>query len=560
MLPIADSLARADRPQHWLPRYLLAVGIVAAATLLRALADPLIHDQIPYFIYVASVVVATWFCGIDGGLLSTVLAAFAGNYFFVSPRYELMPHGEDWTAMAMFGAVAGGLVWLVGRWKAAEGRLRQQAHELRTQGQELRTQAEELQQQARTLHSQADELRQQAERLQALNSEAERVGRVKDEFVATLSHELRTPLNAILGWAHLLQAGHLDPLKSKAAADTIVRNAHAQARLVDDLLDVSRIISGKLHLQLSAVDLARVVAGAIELVRNAADAKGIEIRASLPSDVVLVGDAERLRQIAWNLLSNAVKFTRKQGRVEVWLERVDSQVQLTVADTGVGIDAEFLPHLFERFSQADSSTTRRHGGLGLGLAVVRHLVELHGGVVSAASPGLDQGAVFTVTLPLRAIRELPAANPAVERRGRENDSPIPAALILRNVRVLVVDDEEDARELVEAVLSRYGADVKVAASASDAFREVRAWRPDVLVADIGMPLEDGYSLLHRIRLLPATEGGAIPAAALTAYAQLGDRERALAAGFQEHVPKPVRPERLAEVVASLVHGDARRVH
>ncbi len=455
MLPIADSLARADCPQHWLPRYLLAVGIVAGATLLRALADPLIHDQIPYFIYVASVVVATWFCGIDGGILSTVLAAFAGNYFFVSPRYELLPHGEDWTAMAMFGAVAGGLVWLVGRWKAAEGRLLQQAHELRRQGQELRAQAEELQQQARTLHAQADELRQQADRLQALNSEAARVGRVKDEFVATLSHELRTPLNAILGWAHLLQAGHLDPVKSKAAAETIVRNAHAQTRLVDDLLDVSRIISGKLHLQLSSVDLASVVAGAIELVRNAADAKGIEIRSSLPSDVVLVGDAERLRQIAWNLLSNAVKFTRKQGRVEIWLERVDSQVQLTVADTGVGIDAEFLPHLFERFSQADSSTTRRHGGLGLGLAVVRHLVELHGGVVSAASPGRDQGAVFTVTLPVRAVKEVGAANPAVERRGsRENVSPTPSPLVLRNVRVLVVDDEADARDLVEAVLTQ----------------------------------------------------------------------------------------------------------
>jgi len=519
-------------PRQWPVRYLLAVGIAGAATLLRVLVDPVIHDQIPYFIYVASVVVATWFCGRDGGALSTILAAFVGNYMFVSPRYELVPHGEDWVAMSLFSAVAGGLVWLVGRWRSAERVLRQQAGELHVQGQELRA---------------------QAVRLQALHAEAERVNRVKDEFLATLSHELRTPLNAIVGWAHLLVSGSLDSQRHRTAADTILRNAHAQTRLVDDLLDVSRIINGKLLLQLAPVDLATVVAAAVELVRNAAEAKDIELRVTIHPGALMIGDSERLRQVVWNLLSNAVKFTRRHGRVEIRLEPRDSQVQLTVSDTGVGIDPEFMPHLFERFSQADSSTTRPHGGLGLGLAVVRHLVELHGGTVSAASQGSGQGATFTVTLPVRAAAQAQGAAGAVERRGQEYPSRT-RPLGLHGLRVLVVDDEADARQLVESVLTQYGAAVKVAASAHEAFCEVRNWRPDVLVADIGMPVEDGYSLLRRIRMLSSAEGGAIPAAALTAYAQLGDRERALAAGFQEHVSKPVPPDQLALVVARLAGG------
>ena len=535
MRPSAELGSLTHVPRQRLARYLLAVGIVAAATLLRALVDPFIHEQIPYFIYVASVVVATWFCGRDGGALSTVLAAFAGNYMFVSPRYEFLPHGEDWLAMSLFAAVAGGLVWLVGRWRAAERVLHGQALELHTRGQELRAQAEEL--------------RAQAGRLQVLHTEAERINRVKDEFLATLSHELRTPLNAIVGWAHLLVSGGLDAQRQRAAAETILRNAHAQTRLVDDLLDVSRIINGKLVLQLSPVDLGGVVASAVELVRNAADAKEIELVSSLPPGALMVGDAERLRQVVWNLLSNAVKFTGKHGRVAIRLERRDSQLELTVSDTGVGIDPEFSSHMFERFSQADSSTTRPHGGLGLGLAVVRHLVELHGGTVSAASRGRGHGATFSVTLPVRAVAEAPAAV-TVWRRDDES-APSRTALALHGLRVLVVDDEADARELVEAVLTRYGASVKVAASAHEAFREVRYWRPDVLVADIGMPVEDGYSLLRRIRALSSAEGGSIPAAALTAYAQLGDRERALAAGFQEHVSKPVPPDQLALVVARL---------
>jgi signal transduction histidine kinase/ActR/RegA family two-component response regulator len=524
--------------RHWIIRYLLACGIVGAASVLRLLVDPLIRDQIPYFIYVASVVVATWVCGIGGGLLSALLSGFVGNYLFVPPRYEVVPHGEDWLAMSLFWVVAVGLVWLVGRWKNAE--------------RVLQSQAVELQERGRALGTQTDELRAQARRLQALNEEAERVNRVKDEFLATLSHELRTPLNAIIGWAHLLSVGGVPADRWSAAVQTILRNAHAQVRLVDDLLDVSRIISGKLHLRLAPLDMASVVGGAIDLVRNAAEAKDIQIHATMGPRQTLVGDAERLRQIAWNLLSNAVKFTPRHGRVDVTVGVRDSQVEFAVADTGIGIDPQFLPHLFERFTQADSSTTRQHGGLGLGLAVVRHLVELHGGTVTASSPGHGRGATFRVMLPIRAVVDALPSEPAA-MRAEHGAATAAEPDRLRGLRVLVVDDEADARELVGTVLERYGAAVQAAESAREAFDVFCRWRPDVLVADVGMPLEDGYSLMRRIRTLPAGEGGITPAVALTAYAHATDRERALAAGFQEHVPKPAPPEQLAGVIARLAH-------
>ncbi|MGE5362387.1 MAG: ATP-binding protein, partial [Bacteroidales bacterium] len=409
-------------------RYLLACAIVAAATVLRATVDPLIHDQIPYFIYVASVVVATWFCGMDGGVVSTVAAAFAGNYFFVAPRYEFVPHGEDWIAMSLFAAVAFGLVWLVGRWRGAE---------------------RDLQGFARRLQGQTDELR-------VLHEEAERVNRAKDEFLATLSHEMRTPLNAILGWARMLDDRRLDESRQQQAAQVILRNAKAQSRLINDLLDVSRIIGGKMQLELSTVDLAEVVAMAVELARPAADAKGIALHAALPSRAPLVGDADRLQQVAWNLVSNAVKFTPKDGRVDVQVEADESRVTLRVVDSGIGIAPEFVPHLFERFRQADSSTTRQHGGLGLGLAVVRHLVELHGGTVNAESAGLGSGASFTVTLPVRAA----AAGALRPAPGDRTIDPTRARLRepqLEGVHVLVVDDEEDACEMLATALAEFGA-------------------------------------------------------------------------------------------------------
>lgn len=529
-MPLSTKALPQPRvPQRWYLRFLLAAAVVAAASVLRALVDPLIHDQIPYFIYIASVVVATWFCGADAAIFSTVLAAFIGNYLFVPPRYEFVPHGEDWMAMGMFSTVALGLVWLVGRWKRAE----------------------------RSLYAHARRLQEQADELRGLHAEAERINRVKDEFLATLSHELRTPMNAIVGWASILREGGLNERQAADAGDTILRNSRAQVRLIEDLLDVSRIISGKLQLHLAPMDMADVVRLALEAVQPAAAGKDIELRTILPPAAILVGDPDRLRQVAWNLLSNAVKFTPRHGRVEVRLDMKQSQVHLTVTDNGVGVQPEFLPHLFERFTQADSTMTRRHGGLGLGLAIVRHIAELHGGTVTAASEGKDRGATFTVVLPVRAVAQ-PVNGEADVREDTREPADAVRLSVLRGIKVLVVDDDPDARELVETVLRHYGAEVRSAGSADEAFEEVRRWQPDALVADIGMPVEDGYSLLRRVRALSVAEGGLTPAAALTAYAQREDRDRAFAAGFQEHVAKPVPPERLAHVVARLVSRDVSR--
>ncbi len=506
----AKTLLEVPTPSHWVTRYALSCAIVAAATLVRALVDPLIHDQIPYFIYVASVVVATWFCGLGGGILGTLLAGFAGNYFFVPPRYEVVPHGEDWTALAMFVTVGLGLVWFVNRWRTAEHGLRKHADELAV-----------------------------------LHGEAERANRLKDEFLATLSHELRTPLNAVLGWAQILEAGRLDAGQQKRALEAIVRNAKAQTRLVEDILDVSAIVSGKLVLHPATIDLSAIVGSAIEVFRPEAEAKGIGLRASFTPNAVMVGDPDRVRQVASNLLSNAVKFSDEGGIVDVRIDRQDSRLALTVSDTGRGIDPAFLPHVFERFRQADGSTTRERGGLGLGLAIVRHLVELHGGTVAAESRGVNRGATFTAVFPVRAVAGMQSRDAQPEAR-REMGT-----VSLAGVRVLVVDDEADARELVALVLGEFGAEVQVASSAGEAYRELRRWRPDVLVADIGMPVEDGYSLLRRVRALAPDQGGAIPAAALTAYAQTADRALAQAAGFQEHVAKPVQAHELARLVSRL---------
>jgi signal transduction histidine kinase/ActR/RegA family two-component response regulator len=509
-------LPQPRTPSHWFVRYGFSVGVVAAATILRVAVDPWIHDQIPYFVYVGAVVVATWFCGIDGGILSVAVAALAGNYLFVQPRYVFIPEPEDWLAMGLFAAVGFVLVALVGRWKQAERGLYAHAY-----------------------------------RLQEQTDELARINRLKDEFLATLSHELRTPLNAILGWAQMLDAGRLDSGQQKQATEAILRNAKAQARLVEDVLDVSAIVSGKLALHVGPVDLASVVDSAVEMLRPAVDAKCIELRTAFVPHAMMVGDADRLRQVAWNLLSNAVKFTPKGGAVDVRIESRASQLVLAVSDTGSGVDPAFLPHLFERFRQADSSTTRRHGGLGLGLAIVRHLTELHGGTVAAESPGAGKGTTFTVSLPVQAVS---AATPAVSGPGPVVDDPVASVLpshALAGIKVLVVDDEPDARELVTAVLVQRGAAVEAVASAHDAFLMAQTWRPDVLIADIGMPVEDGYSLLGRIRSLPAAHGGAVAAAALTAYARPDDRDRALAAGFQEHIPKPVTPDDLVRAVGRL---------
>ncbi|MEI1375127.1 ATP-binding protein [Nostoc sp. UHCC 0926] len=389
------------------------------------------------------------------------------------------------------------------------------------------------------------------EREQAARADAEAANRMKDEFLATLSHELRTPLNAILGWMQLLRSRKFDETSTGQALETIERNTRSLAQLIEDVLDVSRIIRGTLHLNTHQVKLVPVVEAAIDTVRPAAEAKEISIKCKFDPELgVVVGDTNRLQQVVWNLLSNAVRFTPEGGRVDVQLERIESYVQIRVSDTGAGIAAEFLPHVFERFRQADSSRTRSHGGLGLGLAIVRHLVELHGGTVSAESLGIGQGATFIVNLPMKAVYvKANTAEPLssyVDAQQTNNYLPR-----LDDLRVLIVDDEADARHLLTTILGQYGAQVIAAASACEALLALQQFHPHILVSDIGMPQEDGYTLIRQVRALPKDQGGRIPAVALTAYARPEDRTQALLAGFQLYVPKPVNPGELAAVVANL---------
>jgi PAS domain S-box-containing protein len=389
------------------------------------------------------------------------------------------------------------------------------------------------------------------EREHTARTQAEAASRAKDEFLATVSHELRTPLTAILGWARLLTLGDLQGETGRRAIETIERNAKSQAQLIEDLLDMSRIISGKLGLKFEPVSLVHIIESALESVRPTVQAKSIEMTAKLDSAAgVVIGDATRLQQVVWNLLSNAVKFTPAGGRVEVKLEHDDAHAQIIISDNGKGISPEFLPHLFERFQQADSKDTRQQGGLGLGLAIVQQLVEMHDGTVKAESPGEGQGATFIVRLPAAAIRQ----ETAVLREELETERRLAIDKLSRldGVKVLVVDDEASSRDVIAAVLGECGATVTAVSSAAEGLLELERMLPDVLISDIGMPDENGYELIRKVRMLRAEQGGNIPAIALTAYAKAEDRMRALAAGFQTHVPKPVEPAELALVVARLV--------
>jgi len=390
--------------------------------------------------------------------------------------------------------------------------------------------------------------------------EAEAANRSKDEFLATVSHELRTPLNAILGWAQLLRSDGMEPEKSRRGLETIVRNAKIQTQLIDDLLDVSRIISGQMRLDVRPLEMVPVVDAALEAVRPAAEAKQIQLRRVLdPLAGPVAGDPARLQQVVWNLLSNAVKFTPKGGKVEVRLERVNSHVEIIVADNGLGISADFLPEVFDRFRQRDASTTRRHSGLGLGLAIVRHLVELHGGTVRVKSRGEGEGSTFTVQLPVSVAHVMPMDGTRVHPTAEPTDASAcqeDPTLNLKGIRVLVVDDEPDARETLQQILEHCDAEVQTAGSAREALAALESWQPHVLISDIGMPGEDGYSLIRRVRELPPERGGRTPAAALTAFARGEDRRRALHAGFQMHVSKPVEVQELAAVVANLARGTA----
>ena len=388
---------------------------------------------------------------------------------------------------------------------------------------------------------------------------AEESNRLKDEFLATLSHELRTPLTAILGWAHMLRSGRLDEKTHRTAVEIIERNARTQQQIVDDILDVSRVITGKLRVDSQPTDLRAVVEAAMDTVRPAAAAKNIRLEALYDPGVgPVMGDAGRLQQVIWNLLANAVKFTPAGGEARVRVRRGDAgHVRLTVSDNGIGVRPEFLPHVFDRFRQADQSTTRAYGGVGLGLAIVRHLVELHGGTARAESEGEGRGSTFTIELP-----ELRIADGGL--RVEEEDGGIaddesaarsPQSAILSGVSVLVVDDEPDTLDLVRVVLEQAGARVTAVSDASAAMGALAAARPDVLLADIGMPGEDGYQFIRRVRALGREHGGLVPAVALTAYAAESDRAQALDAGFQLHVPKPVDPAELVRLVAGVVSGE-----
>src|ERR1051325_1338624 len=386
---------------------------------------------------------------------------------------------------------------------------------------------------------------------------AEEANLAKDEFLAVVSHELRTPLTAILGWARMLKAGELDESNSLRAVEIIERNAESQTQLIEDLLDFSRIISGKLRLEVRRVELASIIESAIDVVRPAADARGIDLQVVLdPAAGAVSGDPERLQQVLWNLLSNAIKFTPKGGRVEIRLARISSSVEITISDTGQGISAEFLPYVFERFRQADHTTTRRYGGLGLGMAITKHILELHGGTIRAESAGEGHGATFILRLPVIIAHneERPATAVAPPQRALASDEHLRETklALLDGVHVLVVDDESDVRDLLVMILTQRSAVVTAVGTVAAALEKLQLMKPDLIVSDVEMPNEDGYSLIRKVRALEERQGERIPAIALTAHTRPSDRLRALSAGYQMHIPKPVEPAELITAIANLI--------
>jgi PAS domain S-box-containing protein len=383
----------------------------------------------------------------------------------------------------------------------------------------------------------------------AARTEAELANRTKDEFLATVSHELRTPLNAMVGWARMLRAGKLDENKVNHAIEIIDRNAKAQAKLIEDILDVSRIVAGKVRLDPLPVELRQIIEAAVDSIRPAADSKQVQLKLDLDSAMGMVsGDPARLQQVVWNLLSNAIKFTPNDGQVEIQLKEIGANVQISVSDTGEGIMAEFLPHIFDRFRQADSSTTRKHSGLGLGLAIVRHLVELHHGTVDAYSAGERQGARFTVTLPIMRVH----MKEPIEHYGLGDSERKQSKVALNGLRILYVEDDVDSRQALAAVLMQYDAEVRTVATVHEALGLLTNWRPDLLISDIGLPDEDGYDLIRKVRARQPEDGGAIPAIALTGYAGVSEHALALSAGYQKYLVKPIKPENLAEIIGTIV--------
>jgi signal transduction histidine kinase/ActR/RegA family two-component response regulator len=505
-------------------RYAIAVVSVAvtlgATLLLRPVTES--TESAPFF---AAVAIATRYGGLGPGLLSTLLSAWAVDFFFTPPIHVLTFDVDHFLHLGVFICVAA----IISSLNASLDREKRRAEASATQA----------------WHEMAERRKGEEERARLYAREQE-ANRLKDEFLATVSHELRTPLNSMLGWSRLLRSGALDQATATRALETIERNAEVQARLVGDILDVSRIITGKLHLDIQPLDLVTVVESALDAVRPAANAKQITLAPRFSAaSCSMTGDQSRLHQVVWNLLLNAVKFTPPAGSVTVSLDCGRDDVALTVTDTGVGIPDEFLPFVFDRFRQADSSSARLHGGLGLGLAIVRHLVELHGGTVAAESAGAGRGATFTVRLPAAMATPAEQSSAAAVAAFPDNGT------LLDGLRILVVDDDADARLLIAALLERKGVRVTTAASSADALARLDEGMPDLLIADIGMPGEDGYALIRRIRSRPVDRGGVLPAIAVTAYARPDDRRLALATGFQRHLAKPVEEQELVSAVASL---------
>ncbi len=656
----APPLSRVLRPPgSRLKRYAIAVALVGAATLFRAAIEPLVGTTVPFGLFVPTVIVAAWLGGAEGGLLATALAALAGKFLFIEPRYHATFTTRDIAIVLLAGAVGSGLVLLVSVWRRTQLRLldlhdemagilrqlpagvvvadrsgrvvfvntelerllggplrlgmfadfRRQYTPLHADGTAIalsespllraangeevpeeeativRSDGErrivrvrgtpvrrhdgtvaggavtvvdvtELRETARVARERAEELGQADARLREQARELERVNRLKDEFLATLSHELRTPLTAIVGWAAMLLRGGLSPDVVHRAHETIARNADSQRALIEDVLDVSRIVTGNLRLEKGPADVEGPLRAAVEAVKPQAEEAGVTITTALTDTSTAVwGDSVRLQQVFVNLMSNAIKFSGRGGRIWVSLRRVGAKVEVQVRDNGIGISAEHLPHIFERFRQADSSTTRRHNGLGLGLAIVRHITGLHDGTVKADSPGEGQGATFTVCLPYHPLEEGAPTATSPPRPGvfaGPAAPPSPGSTpTLRGRRVLVVDDEADTRQLVASVLTASGAEVISAASAREALEQLQAGVPDAMLVDISMPEMDGYEFVRAIR---NSRSGAehVPAIAFTAHAREEDRRLALTSGFRMHVAKPVEPTALVRALATVL--------
>jgi signal transduction histidine kinase/CheY-like chemotaxis protein len=421
---------------------------------------------------------------------------------------------------------------------------------------DLRKEVDERKRVEEALRESEDKLAGLLNSERSARTDAERANRIKDDFLSTVSHELRTPLNAILGYAQLLRRGAIEKEEFGEGLSVIERNARLQAQIIDDLLDMSRIVSGKLRLDVQSVNLTQVIEAAVATIRPAADAKSIRVQTVLdPRSGIVFGDSGRLQQVVWNLLTNAIKFTPKGGRILIVLERVNSHTEIRVTDSGQGISAELLPFIFDRLRQGDPRAETQHGGLGLGLSIVKHLVELHGGTVSAHSPGTGQGATFVVALPVQTVQTSDEVA-AAEARGAATARDL-RTLSLAGIRVLVVDDDADSRQLVEKLLAEHDAEVVLAASTDEALARFHQRRPDVVLSDLGMPEKDGYELIRGIRTLDDATGGRVPAAALTALAGGEDRKRAMLAGFQAHICKPVDAGELVAVVATLTGRTGR---